>query len=588
MRELLSNLRKNNIRLKLVEGELSVKYPKGKVDKRLLDEIRLHKTNLINYLTVINEYDYLDIPAIQSHTDYPLSSAQKRLWILSQFEEGSVAYNMPGVYVFEGDLNVEALGFAFDTLIARHEILRTVFRENEYGQARQFVNTAEETAFKIDFRDLRNESLEQADALIQAVASQPFDLSEGPLLRASLLQVDDSKWIFIYVMHHIISDGWSMDILLKELLLFYNSFLNGASNPLPELRIQYKDYAAWQQDQLSGVSLNNHKNYWLQQFEGELPVLELPADKKRPATKTYNGARVSRTIDADTLNALKSLSQEQNATLFMAMLAAVNTLLYRYTGQQDIITGTQIAGREHADLEDQIGMYLNTLPMRARFSATDNFIQLLENIRQVTLGAYEHQVYPFDELIDALNLQRDMSRNALFDVSLVLQNQSRVHEYNAQTPITVSSYTGMSDNASKFDLAFDLTETGSTLQAVLVYNTDIYTAQTAERLLRHLQQLIDVIIKNPATALNELDYLTADEKEQLLVSFNDTNVEYPAGRSIVDLFEEQVQQTPDKTALVFGDKQLTYKELDEQSNRLAHHLRVYFAGYCGKITYYAN
>jgi tyrocidine synthetase III len=572
MRELLSNLRKNNIRLKLVEGELSVKYPKGKVDRRLLDEIRLHKTNLINYLTVINEYDYLDIPAIQPHTDYPLSSAQKRLWILSQFEEGSVAYNMPGVYVFEGELNYDALEFAFDTLIARHEILRTVFRENEHGQVRQYVNTVDRSGFKIDFRDLRNEQAD-VDALIQAVASQPFDLSAGALLRASLFQVDNSKWIFIYVMHHIVSDGWSMDILLKELLVFYNSFLNGASNPLPDLRIQYKDYAAWQQDQLSGVSLDNHKNYWLQQFEGELPVLELPVDKKRPATKTYNGASVSCTIDAEMLNAFKLLAQEQNATLFMAMLGAVNALLYRYTGQQDIITGTQIAGREHADLEDQIGMYLNTLPLRARFAATDNFKQLLENVKQVTLGAYEHQVYPFDELVDSLNLQRDMSRNALFDVSVVLQNQSRVHEYNAQTPITVSSYNGTPDNASKFDLAFDFTETGANLQAVLVYNTDIYTAQTAARLLNHLKQLIGAIINQPSIALNKLDYLTADEKQQLLVSFNDTQVEYPADRSIVALFEQQVQQTPGKIALVFGEKQLTYKELDEQSNKLAHHLR---------------
>jgi tyrocidine synthetase III len=522
---------------------------------------------------------FVAIKPLPVQPDYILSSSQRRLWIVSQFAEGNVAYNMPGAYSFEGVLDRDALAAAFNTLIERHENLRTVFKEDEQGQIKQFIKSPGEGGFSISFHDLRSEEDQQEtiQQLLQAAFSAPFDLVNGPLLRAGLYQVGENKWVFSYVMHHIISDGWSMEILLREMLVFYHAYVNGKSNPLAPLRIQYKDYAAWQQQQLSGESLAAHKNYWLQQFEGELPVLEMPVDKKRPAAKTYNGASVSGIIDAAVINKLRTVSQQQNATMFMAMLAAINTLLYRYTGQEDIITGTQIAGRDHADLEDQIGMYLNTLALRTRFKGSQSFTELLSLVKQVTLEAYQHQVYPFDELVDELNLQRDTSRHPLFDVSVVLHNTDGMQHNHAQTGLKVSAYEAGDNLTSKFDLAFDLTETGDSLQVIIVYNTDLFTAETAQRLSKHLNQVLIAVSNNAHVSLNKLDYFTADEKQQLLVAFNDTQVEYPADRSIVDLFEQQVQQTPGKIALVFGEKQLTYKELDEQSNRLAHHLKATLA-----------
>ena len=369
------------------------------------------------------------IPITAEQTSYSLSSAQRRLWILSQFEEGNIAYNMPGVYVFEGDLDKPALEQAFTTLIERHEILRTVFKEDAQGQVRQWIQTVEDIGFKITYQDVRKEKKqpEKIRKIVQAECIKPFNLATGPLLRASLYQVANDKWIFTYTMHHIISDGWSMNVLIKELLLFYNTYIKGEVNPLKPLRIQYKDYAAWQQERLSGEQLQSYKTYWLEQFTGELPVLEIPTDKPRPAVKTYNGGAIHKTINAKLSRGLKALSQEQGATLFMGLLATVKTLLYRYTNQEDIIIGSPIAGREHADLEDQIGFYINTLALRTQFKGEDSYKELLEKVKQVTLGAYEHQVYPFDELVDELQLNRDMSRSALFDVMIVLQNLSLIH-----------------------------------------------------------------------------------------------------------------------------------------------------------------
>ena len=575
----MSTLRKNNIRLKLVEGELSVKYPKGKVDKQLLEEIRDNKTELIDYLTLINQYDYLAIPLVNGQADHVLSSAQRRLWILSQKEEGNLAYNMPGLYLFEGSLDFGALEYAFTTLIERHEILRTVFRENEQGEVRQLVQPQPQNGFPIEFHDLRtdNEQDGHVEILVSSLFSRSFDLVNGPLLRAELYQLSNDRWLFGYVMHHIISDGWSMSILMKELMMLYHAHTTGAADPLAPLRIQYKDYAGWQQQQLQGDAANEHKAYWMQQFEGSLPVLEMPADQPRPAVKTYNGAAVTATIDARLKSAIKLLGKEQGGTLFMGLLAAVNALLYRYTNQEDIIIGTQIAGREHDDLEDQIGMYLNTLALRAQFSGRENYLQLFEKVKQVTMDAYKHQSYAFDELVDILDLVRDHSRHPLFDVSVGLQNAAAATTEAQAGTLKVSGYKTNEQIASKFDLAFDFTEVRDELLVGLVYNSDIYAKETAEGLLAHLVQLLDAIVAAPSVAISQLDYLSASEKAQLLVFADNTNVSYPTDATITSLFEAQAARTPGNTAVVFEGTRLTYKELNEKANRLGHYLREQYA-----------
>jgi amino acid adenylation domain-containing protein len=470
---------------------------------------------------------FITIPAIGLQANYPLSSSQRRLWIVSQFEEANIAYNIPGVYVLEGALNTAALSGAFDRLIKRHETLRTVFNEDEQGNTRQFIISAEDTGFKIEYHDLREETeLEQkARRIVQNEFTQPFDLTTGPLLRACLLHIDENKWVFTCTMHHIISDGWSKDILIKELLQFYNAHGKGGTTPLVPLRIHYKDYAVWQQEQLSSEALKSHKNYWLQQFTGELPVLELPEDKVRPLVKTYKGGVVKKRISPSVNRGLNDLVREQECTLFMGLLAAVNTLLFRYTNQEDIIIGTPIAGRMHSDLEDQIGFYVNTLAIRTRFTGTDDYRGVLKTIRQLTLDAYEHQVYPFDELVTELGLQRDMSRSALFDVMVTLQNAqiNHRHEQPVLDDIRISAYELAENTASRFDLEFGFVEVGEELQISLVYNSDIYNKSTAEQFITHLNQLIEVIIACPGKPVNELEFLSEEEKHRQLIEFNNTD-----------------------------------------------------------------
>jgi amino acid adenylation domain-containing protein/non-ribosomal peptide synthase protein (TIGR01720 family) len=511
--------------------------------------------------------------------DYPLSASQRRLWVLSSFEEGRAAYNAPGVRVFRGQLNREALRHAFALLIERHEILRTVFAMNEEGEVRQVVLATEQATNAIQYYDLRADEQQQhkLQLLVHDTLTQPFDLARGPLLRAALLQVAHEHWVFAYAMHHIISDAWSMEILVKELLLLYNAGLQSEPANLSPLKIQFKDYAYWQQQQLKGEALQESRQYWLRQFEGEVPVLELATDKPRPAIKTYNGAFVQRSLPEALSRELISLSQEQGSSLFMGLLAAVNVLLHRYTGHEDIVIGTTIAGREHADLADQIGFYVNTLPLRTAVKAGENFTSVLEKVKQVVLDAYAHQLYPFDELVGELRLQRDLSRHPLFDVLVELQE---ISEAGGSQPdlqgISVEEYSQPAEVISKFDLRFAFSRAGQDTLLMLEYNTDLYHHDTIERMAAHLVQLLQAIVASPITAVGQLDYLQEQEKQQLLVSFNQSNVPQPYV-SVVALFDEQVRTAPDAVAVAFNGLQLTYAQLNKKAEKLAHHLRNKYA-----------
>ncbi|MCB2407698.1 non-ribosomal peptide synthetase, partial [Hymenobacter lucidus] len=472
---------------------------------------------------------------------YPLSSSQQRVWVLSQFEQGNAAHNMPGVYLFE-EFDLPALEQSFRTLLERHEILRTVFRENEQAEIRQYVLPAAEAGFQVTYQDLRqeNESGEYLKSLVQEVATRPFDLVTGPLIRAAVYQIADAQWVLVFVMHHIISDGWSMEILTTELKQVFQANLRGESVQLAPLPIQYKDYAVWQRELLSQGAFEPHKAYWLGQMQGELPTLELPASKPRPAVKTYNGAMLTKPISAATTQKIRALAQQEGSTLFMGLLAAVNALLYRYTSQEDIIIGTPIAGREHADLENQIGFYLNTLALRSRFSGNDSFRNLLAQTRQITLDAYEHQAYPFDELIEALQLPRNMSRSALFDVMLILQN-TELHTAAARPDdVKISAYAGGEHQFSKFDLIFNFTEVGEALEVGIEYNPDILEAPLVTQLGDHLVQLLDAVLQSPDQPIGEVAYLSALEQVQQLEAFNATAAAYDTTQTLVGLFEAQV------------------------------------------------
>jgi len=518
------------------------------------------------------------IPIAPASTYYRLSSSQHRLWILSQIEESKQAYNMHGAYYLSGSLDKISFEHSLRTLISRHEILRTVFKDNESGEIRQYILPVESFVFSLPIHDLRlNTDREQlAEQYIQAEIVFEFDLEQGPLIRTGLLQLDDNRWVFSFTMHHIISDGWSMGVIIREILSLYHSYSNGHADPLPALRIQYKDYAAWQQAQLSGDNLEQHACYWLNQFGEEIPVLEIPTDYKRPAIKTYNGSRIGRKLTFSNAPAFKQLCQEHGSTLFMGLLGAVNVLLYRYSGQEDIVIGSPIAGRDHADLEDQIGFYVNTLAMRSRFSGKGSYIDLLSSIRQTTLDAYEHQIYPFDELVGNLKLRRDQSRSALFDVVVVLQNSdvnSEKKNIAKVGDLKISEYEGGKQVVSQFDLSFGFTESESDLYISIEYNSDLYNRESVAQMADHLDRLMDSIITLPSTPLYTLNYLSDKETQQLLHEFNRLACGYPKDKTIIDLIELQSTLKPDNIAVSNENEELSYKELNESANRLAHYLR---------------
>jgi amino acid adenylation domain-containing protein len=483
---------------------------------------------------------------------------------------------MQSVFEVEGELLPAAFEKAFAFMLERHESLRTVFRENINGEISQFILPAEDTGFRVAYTDFRYnpDQEQQVKELVKQEFLKPFDLTGGPLIQVSLFQLADNRWVFTYVMHHIISDGWSKNILINELFSVYNAFSKGEEPGLAPLRIQYRDYAIWEQEQLSGAALQQHKDYWLQQFAGELPVLQLPADRMRPAVKTYNGDVVRKTLNAAAVKDLRTLCDKQGATLFMGLFATVNILLHRYTGQEDIILGSLVAGREHADLEGQIGFYLATLALRTQFSETSTFREVLGIVKQVTIGAYTHQVYPFEELVDQLHLPRNMSRHPLIDVMVILQNMERTLAPGKQESanIRINGFAGRENVISKFDLLFDFAETGDTIQLKIEYNRDLYNRDTVQRMLEHLEQIVLAIAARPSLPVNRLDYLGEEEKRQLLSVFNNTEVSYPQHYTMIDRFEEQVRRSPASIALVFEGREVTYGELDHHTSQLADYL----------------
>lgn len=554
--------------LGLIHKELGIKLPLNELFSKGTIE---HQAAMITNRE-LNTYEVIE--NIPDSSGYKLSSAQKRLWILNHFEGAQSAYNIPYIISLEGQLNKAALNDAFKTMALRHEILRTDFKENATGVIFQEVISQDRYVFELKETDLRN-AVDKNVLLNQIVESESFggfDFVEGPLWRCHLVQLEDEKHILIMVHHHIISDGWSMDVFRKEWCALYNAYSMGVSPQLAPMRIQYKDYAAWHNKQLEADDIIRHKEYWLKQFEGEIPILELPADKERPAIKTFNGSSLTATIDDNVLDKLSKTGKALGGTLFMGLLACVNALMYRYTGQEDIVIGSPIAGREHPDLENQIGFYINTLALRTRLNGLGNYEDLFQQIKEVTLSAYEHQIYPYDELVDSLKLPRNINRNPLFDVMVVLQNSMEQDAEFTLNGLRTSQYKAGEYRVAKFDVNFIFSESKNGLELVLEYNTDIYSATQMKRMLSHLENLMASVVQDPKKSIAAIDILTEDDKYQLLDVFNDTLVYYPKEKTLADIFEEQVLKSPDAVALRQHDQVLTYKELNERANQLARYL----------------
>jgi tyrocidine synthetase-3 len=518
--------------------------------------------------------EYEKITPVAEQHYYELSHAQRRLWILEQVEEDRVAYNMPVCYRLEGELNREALVKALYTIIDRHEILRTRFVVVE-GEPWQKVHSTEASGFKLQEEDISSEPDQQQyiQGMLEEEKQRPFDLEKGPLLRGHLLQLSADQHMLLFNMHHIISDGWSVDVLAKELTQLYNSYAKGEAVQLSPLPIQYRDYSAWQSRQLSSAEMQEHGNYWKEQFKQGAPVLGLPTDYTRPATKTYKGATIKSVLNKELSDGIKSLSLRKGTSVFISLLSAIKILLYRYTGQQDIVIGFPVSGRDHGELEGQIGFYVNTLALRTSFEGDESFERLLSKVNETTLNAYSHQQYPFDVLVEQLDLARDLSRSPLFDVLVVLQNTEVQGKGLGEMEGLQIKEQEVEWGVSKFDLTISFTEQEDGVQMQVEYNADLFVKERIERLVTHYQGLWKSILNDNDEKVSRLDYLSAAEKETLISQFNDTAIGYPSKATIQELFEQRVKEQPDTIAVINGERSVTYRELNEKANQLAHWLR---------------
>ncbi|HEX8282851.1 MAG TPA: amino acid adenylation domain-containing protein [Pyrinomonadaceae bacterium] len=506
----------------------------------------------------------------------PLSFAQQRLWFLEQLEPGGTAYNIPVALRLSGALDADALEASLNDLIRRHETLRTTFRVvgNEPAQV---VAPFEPLALPlIDLSALPRERAEaEAVTLRDAEARRGFDLAEGPLLRVGLLRLAEDEHLLLVTMHHIISDGWSMGVLVREVAALYDAHRAGVEADLPELDIQYADYAAWQREYLSGEVLEQQLDYWKKQLAGAPPALELPADRPRPAVQSFRGAALTFSCSPELSDALRSLSRREGATLYMTLLAAFAALLKRHSGEGDVVVGSPIANRNRAETEGLIGFFVNTLAVRTRLGGDPTFAEALRGVRDVVLGAYAHQDVPFERVVEELKPERDLSRSPVFQVMFAWQNASSDELRLEGVRI---AYEGARVETAKYDLGLTMWERDGVLEGLVDYSTDLYEGERIEKLTGHFVALLEKIVAGPEGRLSQLAALPEAETRRQLVEWNDTRAEYPRDLCVHELFEARAASEPNATALLCEGVEISFGELNRRANRLARGLRRLGAG----------
>ncbi len=510
------------------------------------------------------------LPAV-AEGELPLSFAQERLWFLEQLEPGQPFNNIPAAVRVKGAINRSALEKSVNEIVRRHESFRTSFMKLR-GRPVAVVQPSQQITVAV-VQLTAQSAAEQAAQLRRRMheeARRAFDLAQSPLLRVTLLELGPEDSVLLITMHHIISDGWSMGVFYKELTHLYPCFAGESCPPLPQPSVHYSDYARWQREWLAGPVLEQQLAYWKGKLQGSLPALDLPTDRPRPAVQTYGGAIKPIHLSPELVGRIKSLARRENVTLFMLLLSAFQTLLHRYSGQEDILIGSPIAGRTRPEVEPMIGLFLNTLVFRAALDGQMTFQRLLEQSRKSALEAYAHQDLPFEKLVDSLHVERDLSRSPVFQAMFVLQNTplppTKMADLTLEPAIVESG-------TAKFDLTFVLEEAENGLRGYMEYNTALFEAATIERMLGHYGRLLEAVTENPQLPLAEIPILTVPERQLILQEWNTTDRNYSADKCIHHLFEEQVQKTPDATAVVFEDRKLTYRELNNQANQLARHLQ---------------
>jgi amino acid adenylation domain-containing protein len=514
---------------------------------------------------------------------FPLSFAQQRLWLINELHPDSPTYNIPLPVHLHGRLNVQALRRSFSEVVLRHESLRTsfMFRHEELSQS-----IAPQIGFVLPVVDLtalpEDARPNAAETLVREDYNRPFDLRQPPLFRAVLLVLGPEEHVLTLTMHHIISDDWSIGVLAREVITLYEAFSGGHRSPLPELKIQYVDFAHWQRQWLRGDVLDKHFAYWDEQLGGDLPKLELPTDRIPRAIQTFRGATQPVNLSKALSERLRAIGEGESATLFMTLLAAFQVLLHRYTGQDEIIVGSPIANRNRVEVEAIIGFFVNMLVLRTDLSGNPNFRDLLGRVREMTLGAYAHQDLPFEQMVERVQPQRNLSHSPLFQVAFVLQNgtgqlQASDDSPDSETPkedgLQWSPYS-VSRKTAKFDLTLNLQETADGIRGVLEYSTDLFEASTIERMVGHFQNLLQSIAAQPQQPIWSLPLMDEAERSALLGQTPVGKDDSRADKFVHQLFEAEAEAHPDSVAVVFEKEQLTYAELNRRANQLAHHLRA--------------
>jgi amino acid adenylation domain-containing protein len=558
---LLDEFRRRGIELWTEGDRLRYRAPAGALTTELVSKLREHKTELINCLAQSDRDEIVRVPD-QPH--YEVSHAQRRIWVLSQIDAALAAYAIPLCLLVDGPLDRNALWDSFARLVARHEALRTTFTLVE-SEPRQIVHPPSVPPIReVDFSGERRPE-ERIRALCETEAAEPFDLEHGPLLRVSLARVSSTRHILFLTIHHIVADGWSIRVLLKDLTSFYEAAVRGAPVNVPALKFQYKDYSAWQNRTLRSGKIRELREYWLSKLSGQLPTLDLPLDFQRPPFQTFRGAAFAVRLDPSETQELRGYARLHRCSVFTVLVTLTKILLCRYTGQADIIVGVAVAGRGEAAFKDQVGCYLNTLPLRDCLNSEASFDTVLRQVHQTVLEALDHQDYPFDYLIDELNLPRDFSRSPLFDVIIVSQSGEGLSTSMGELRV---SFLPQTSKTSKFDLTFDCEEGVDFIQVAIEFNADLFTEDRIARMGKHLRTLLHSALRDPKLPIRSLALLSPDERTALIHTRNQTKVEvHPT--TLIERIADLARRTPDRTAVVCGDHSLTFGELNRRARTIA-------------------
>ena len=570
IKQFLAELTKQGVKLWTEGDQLRVRAAKGVITPDLRDKLALHKAELVKLLQKSNASG-TSIPQIpvSLRQNLPLSFAQEGLWFLSQLEPNNSFYNEALALRLHGSLNIVALEKSLNKIIQRHETLRTNFAMVEGQPVQVIAQNLTLSVQVLDLDELPDREREMAWELkAMEQVQQPFDLTRSPLIQACVLKLTQTEHVLLLTIHHIVYDGLSEDLLVRELATFYTAYCNDLPLELPSPPIQYADFAVWQRQSLQGELLKSQLAYWKQQLSGVPALLELPTDRVRRITQTFRGASYQQVLSHELTEALMILSQRQKVTLFMTLLAVLKTLLYRYTRQSDICVGTPYASRDYPEIEQLIGLFVNTLVLRTDLSGNPSFEELLLRVREVALAAYAHADLPFEKLVEQLQPARSLSYRPLCQVRLALYSPMPQIDMEGLTVSRVAVET----TTAKFDLSLYFSNIASGLIGQWEYNTDLFDATTIARMARHFQTLLEGIAANPQTRVSELPLLTEQERHQILVEWNNTFAAFPTV-CVHQLFEEQVERSPDAIAVVFEGEQLTYRELNQRANQLAHHLQ---------------